>query len=575
MLSCRLVFVTALLSIGTILPADAPWPPPVDFTHPQMPYVNMDPGADYADTERMFQGIPSIAVAPGGRLWATWYAGGTGEAQANYVVLATSGDDGRTWSAPKIVVDPPFRASEPAVWTDPGGRLWFIFNLYPVRSSVEDRREMQQRVGSTASYDAFIHQYNFVGTQMWAMTTGNPDAEAPGWDAPRLIAMESHNMNKPTVLSDGTWVWPAAPVTSARGLLPRPLYSTDAGRTFTYRGPVPVPAPLANAHEYQVVERRDGSLWLLNRVGSGIGESFSTDGGHTWTEMRPAEITHTVSRFFITRLLSGRLLLVKHGPVDADVGRSRLMAFLSDDDGATWTGGLMVDERPGTSYPDGQQTPDGIIRIIYDYNRHHDKEILMAAFTEEDVAAGKAVSPHAAFRVVVNKALARNTVHDRGPELRANDDGVPFRREPAGAWAVEGYESEALLGGARLFSDREYYARETPAQRARAQADALLQTPGPATVALEGAMFLRTPIEGQKRLRVARAGRVHVLTPLPDRNDDSLSASLEAQGFQKVALTEIQLFGGGPGERTSLYQKECTEGETIMLGKWGVPLYFE
>jgi hypothetical protein len=31
----------------------------------------------HAVTNRAFQGIPSMAVAPGGRLWATWYAGVT------------------------------------------------------------------------------------------------------------------------------------------------------------------------------------------------------------------------------------------------------------------------------------------------------------------------------------------------------------------------------------------------------------------------------------------------------------------------------------------------------------------
>ncbi len=69
--------------------------------------------------------------------------------------------------------------------------------------------------------------------------------------------------------------------------------------------------------------------------------------------------------------------------------RSHLCAFLSDDDGATWTGGLLLDERSGVSYPDGVQGPDGVIRIIYDFNRTKDKQILMAAFTEADVARGK------------------------------------------------------------------------------------------------------------------------------------------------------------------------------------------
>ena len=60
----------------------------------------------HSPDNRAFQGIPSLAVAPGGRLWATWYAGVTpGEDQNNYVVLSTSDDDGETWTE-VLVVDP-------------------------------------------------------------------------------------------------------------------------------------------------------------------------------------------------------------------------------------------------------------------------------------------------------------------------------------------------------------------------------------------------------------------------------------------------------------------------------------
>lgn len=558
---------TILLATAYAAQADPPWPPEVDFQYPHMPYIQWEPGPDYADSERMFQGIPSLTRAPGGRLWATWYGGGLGESQKNYVLLATSGDDGRTWSSPKLIIDPPFRASEPAVWVDPNGKLWFIFNLYPIRSSIEDNRDNTGQM-------AFINHYNFVGTQMWAMTTENPDAENPEWDSPRLLAMESHNMNKPTVLSDGTWLWPASPVTSARGLMPRPLYSSDGGETFYYRGDVPVPAEEGNAHEYQVVERKDGSLWLQNRINSGIGESFSQDGGETWTEMRPASIEHTVSRFFITRLDSGNLLLVKHGAIDADVGRQDLMAFLSEDDGKTWSGGLMIDERPGVSYPDGEQGDDGLIRIIYDYNRHHDKEILMAIFTEADVAAGEVVSEEATFRLLVNKATGHNPVFE-GDLPKDNADGQPLRATPVGAWVMDHAEVLPFASGSQLFSDREGRTlNETPAEAARRAADALLQEADAEALALEGALFIQTPIEGEKTLRCEREGMLYMLTPRPERNPDSQEAVLKAQGFERVALPEIPLFSLSSNNFVSLYQRHCAEGDEITIGKWAVPLFF-
>jgi hypothetical protein len=82
-----------------------------------------------------------------------------------------------------------------------------------------------------------------------------------------------------------------------------------------------------------------------------------------------------------------------------------LSAWLSDDDGVTWQGGLMLDERTGISYPDGVQAPDGTIYISYDRNRATDGEILMARFTEEDILAGKLVGPRSKLRMLISRPL--------------------------------------------------------------------------------------------------------------------------------------------------------------------------
>ena len=73
------------------------------------------------------------------------------------------------------------------------------------------------------------------------------------------------------------------------------------------------------------------------------------------------------------------------------------------DDGVTWHGHVLLDERPGVSYPDAVEGDGGRIYVIYDHNRTTDREILMATFTESDVAAGRCTSPDARLRVVVSK----------------------------------------------------------------------------------------------------------------------------------------------------------------------------
>lgn len=85
-------------------------------------------------------------------------------------------------------------------------------------------------------------------------------------------------------------------------------------------------------------------------------------------------------------------------------------------------------------------------------------------------------------------------------------------------------------------------------------------------------------IGGEKTLTCSIAGMVYVATPLPDRNPGgSQSANLEAQGFEKVALSEFTLFEHTtyPANLVTLYQKECAAGETVEIGSWAVPIFFE
>jgi hypothetical protein len=108
------------------------------------------------------------------------------------------------------------------------------------------------------------------------------------------------------------------------------------------------------------------------------------------------------------RLASGRILMVKHGALQGDnpiPNRTHLTAYLSDDDGVSWRGGLLLEER-GCSYPDGFQADDGRIYVVYDQGRGAG-QILMAVFTEEDVAAGKPVSDRCRLQVPVKQTAAQ------------------------------------------------------------------------------------------------------------------------------------------------------------------------
>lgn len=340
------------------------------------------PDAAHALATRTMTGIPSLVVSKGGRLWATWYAGPTpGEDPNNYVVLSSSGDGGRSWTE-VCIVDPdgagPRRAFDPELWIGPDERLrWFWCD----------------RVGTC--------NIGIETDTLWMMEIDNPDiVPSCGFPNPRPIG-HGVMMDKPIVLRDGTWALPVSKWFAEQSV--GMLVSEDEGKTFHTRGAAGIPKEDRTFDEHQFVERKNADIWCLARTLSGIREGVSTDGGATWPELAPSSIRHTASRFFISRLASGNLLLVKHGPVEVlTPNRDRLTAYLSEDDGQSWKGGLMLDEREGVSYPDGQQAADGTLYVVYDFDRYASRQILFAAFTEADVAAGRDTSGRVRLRNVIS-----------------------------------------------------------------------------------------------------------------------------------------------------------------------------
>lgn len=341
---------------------------------------------NYAPRRRVWQGIPSVERTAGGRLFFTWYTGGTREEVGNYVLLATSEDGGLTVSDPIAVLAPEegCRCFDPELWIDPLGRLWWTASESP-------------------------------STRVFAAVCDTPDGDLRFSD-PRPIG-EGIMMNKPIVTKKG-WLFPMAKwgknvgagdvSLGEAGNLANCVRTVDEGRTFTVLGGVDMPR--RSFDEHQLVERRDGSLWMTVRTEYGIGEARSYDGGITWSEGRESGITGPSSRFALRRLSSGNLLFVYHAHPGK---RENLTAYLSRDDGKTWEGGLLLDGRANVSYPDVTEG-DGEITVIYDRERGGFKEslaeaqgeareILLSRFTEEDILHGALLSSGGFLQRVISR----------------------------------------------------------------------------------------------------------------------------------------------------------------------------
>lgn len=106
------------------------------------------------------------------------------------------------------------------------------------------------------------------------------------------------------------------------------------------------------AVEPSVVELQNGNLWMLMRTAQDMHyESFSTNGGETWSEAKPSRFYGTITMPTIQRLSDGRILFlwcnttplpeVEHSGSyweDVFTNRDAIHAAISDDDGKHWHG---------------------------------------------------------------------------------------------------------------------------------------------------------------------------------------------------------------------------------------------
>ncbi len=363
---------------------------------------------------RPYEGVPSIAVSPSGRLWVSIMTGGKDEDIDNYVDLLTSDDAGETWSEPLFALDTdgPVRTIDPGLWVDPQGRLWWFF--------------------------AQIYDFWDGRGGLWAMVCDQPDRADSPWHAPRRLC-DGLMKNEPLVTSNGDWLmfvehwdwladadnppkwfrsrFPDSGFEGVEGVLqgdipewfhfPDPplgasVYrSTDQGETWNYLASIPTPKEELSFSEMIAIEKNDHTFRLLMRVNSGLVESESLDGGKTWSAVHPGPLKNPASRFYFARLKSGNVLLIKNGPLDVKTSRRDIIAYLSEDDGETFPYKLELDMRELPSYPNACQGTDGMIYAIHDYDRTGAGEVILDRFTEEDIKAGKLVSPNSRLHIII------------------------------------------------------------------------------------------------------------------------------------------------------------------------------
>ena len=358
---------------------------------------------------RIWQGIPGIARTKKGRTFVSFYSGDVKETYGNYAfVIKSDNDVDFSESIAAAYKAGKYRCFDPVLWIDPLDRLWFIWNVMP-------------------------------GEAVMASICDDPDADTLVWGEEFLIG-RGIMMNKPVVLSSGEWLFPIAiwkldiyhefraSALTEDDVAGSYVYKTsDNGKTFIKLGGADVRD--RSFDEHMVIELENGVLMMLVRTNYGIAKSFSYDRGKNWSVGEDSKLGGPCSRFFISRLRSGRILLINHVNFTK---RNNLTALLSEDDGKTFPYSLLLDERSNVSYPDAIESEDGNIYIVYDRERGCYKKSIEAAYasareiltekiTEEDIINGALVSKNGFLKNVVCK-LDRLADNDPDPFSLYNKD---------------------------------------------------------------------------------------------------------------------------------------------------------
>lgn len=213
----------------------------------------------------------------------------------------------------------------------------------------------------------------------WGMVRTSPDSGRTWSDARRLAEGTLGPIkNKPVRLADGTLVAPSSTESPERPSTWRVHFerTTDGGLTWTTTSPpAPVDRSETNAIQPSILVHPGGRLQALGRTRSQrVFETWSDDGGRTWTPISLTRLPNPNSGIDAVTLRNGRHLIVYNHTTQ---GRSPLNVSVSDD-GKTWEAALVLEREPGEySYPAVIQSRDGDVHITYTWKRQRVRHVVV------------------------------------------------------------------------------------------------------------------------------------------------------------------------------------------------------
>ncbi len=279
------------------------------------------------------------------------------------------------------------------------------------------------------------------------------------------------------------------------------------------------------AVEPTVIELQDGRIWMLARTAQDQHyESFSGDGGDTWSELEPSRFYGTITMPTMNRLNDWRLLFIWNNTTplpekegidgvweDVFTNRDVLHAAISEDDGKTWKGFRELILNPKRNDPDygeadqslsldmsvhqnqSVELPGGKILVSLGQHKEHRKILIFdpnwlnETSREDDFSSGlnnwstflykKGIVGHSAYNREQGARLVSNPVAPEKKVLKiakidnkelevANQGAVwNFPALQKGRFETSVYIPEGSQGGRISLTDRWFNPSDTTAYR--------------------------------------------------------------------------------------------------------------
>ncbi len=290
----------------------------------------------------------SVAVTGTGSVWTTSIAQSE---EGNGAVLLSRSDDFKVWKTDTLSMDD---CIEAVLWAEPSGKMMMFC--------------------STA--DGSIR----------TKTCADLQAESLVWTDVADLGRGPWKCTSPPVVSGDHWVLPVA---FQKGVFT--LRSSDNGQSWT-RGNTFLRVPDKVSGDNNPVLTADGeklSIYMRTTGTTHCYRAQSSDGGLSW-DAPVAFMPNPDRDICFERLTDGRLLMVKCSRMDHNVhiASQRVIAYLSDDDGQTWYGGLVAASGRKSVDPKTTVGKDGYIYVFYTFDAQGEPQTRICRTTAGKIEKG-------------------------------------------------------------------------------------------------------------------------------------------------------------------------------------------